>query len=141
MAVISLDGFRGLADDYVTTNSTLQSTEPWVTVGSTARLAERERERERKRERERALLGTTVHNRSPGPDGWDQIPYQPGGWILHQPPWSFGFDSQTRGPRENRRTLCESTGFLTGPSSTCPPLSSPPQANSFVIGPAVVKHT
>ena len=25
---------------------------------------------------------------------------------LHQPPWSFGFDSQTRGTRENRRTLC-----------------------------------
>ena len=25
--------------------------------------------------------------------------------------------------------------------STCPPLSSPPHANSFVIGPAVIKHT
>ena len=25
--------------------------------------------------------------------------------------------------------------------STCPPLSSPPNANSFVLGPAVVKHT
>jgi hypothetical protein len=36
----------------------------------------------------------------------DQIPYRPGGWVLHQPPWSFGFDSQTRGTRENRRTLC-----------------------------------
>ena len=34
---------------------------------------------------------------------------------MHQPPWSFGFDSQTRGTRENRRTLCSSTGFLTGP--------------------------
>jgi len=33
---------------------------------------------------------------SRSPDGWDQIPYQPGGWVLHQPPWSFGFDSQTR---------------------------------------------
>ena len=53
---------------------------------------------------------------SRSPDGWDQIPYLPGGWVLHQPPWSFGFDSQTRGTRENRRTLCESTGFLTGPS-------------------------
>ena len=40
------------------------------------------------------------------PDGWDQIPYRPGGWVLHQTPWSFGFDSQTRGTRENRRTLC-----------------------------------
>jgi hypothetical protein len=43
---------------------------------------------------------------SRSPDGWDQIPYRPGGWILHQPPWSFGLDSQTRGTRENRRTLC-----------------------------------
>ena len=34
---------------------------------------------------------------SRSPDGWDQIPYRAGGWILHQPPWSFGFDSQTRG--------------------------------------------
>ena len=54
---------------------------------------------------------------SRSPDGWE-IPsgYRPGGWVLHQPPLSFGFDSQTRGTRENRRTLCESTGFLTGPS-------------------------
>ena len=49
-------------------------------------------------------------------DGWDQIPYGPGGWVLHQSPWSFGFDSQTKGTRENRRNLCSSTGFLTGPS-------------------------
>ncbi len=32
--------------------------------------------------------------------------YLPCGWVLLQPPWSFGFDSQTRGTRENRRTLC-----------------------------------
>ncbi len=43
---------------------------------------------------------------SRSPDGWDQIPRWAGGWVLHQPPWSFGFDSQTRGTRENRRTLC-----------------------------------
>jgi len=43
---------------------------------------------------------------SRSPYGWDQIPYRPGGWVLHQSPWSFGFDSQTRGTRENRRTLC-----------------------------------
>jgi hypothetical protein len=35
----------------------------------------------------------------PPPGGWA------GGWVLHPPPWSFGFDSQTRGTRENRRTL------------------------------------
>ena len=30
-----------------------------------------------------------------------------GWWLgLHQPPWSFGFDSQTRGTRENRTTPC-----------------------------------
>jgi hypothetical protein len=30
-----------------------------------------------------------------------------GWWLgLHQPPWSFGFDSQTRGTRENRRPPC-----------------------------------
>ena len=40
---------------------------------------------------------------SRSPDGWDQMPYRPGGWFLHQPPWSFGFNSQTRGTRENRR--------------------------------------
>ena len=42
-------------------------------------------------------------------------------WVLHQPPWSFGFDSQTRGNRENGRTLCKSTGFLTGPNARPPP--------------------
>jgi hypothetical protein len=43
---------------------------------------------------------------SRSPDGWDQIPQWTGGWVLHQPPWSFGFDSQTRGSRENRSTPC-----------------------------------
>ena len=42
---------------------------------------------------------------SRSPDGWDQIPYRHGGWVLHQPPWSFGFDSQRRGTREFRRIL------------------------------------
>jgi hypothetical protein len=53
---------------------------------------------------------------SRSPDGWDQIPRWAGGWVLHQPPWSLGFDSQTRGTRENRRTLCKSNGFLRGPT-------------------------
>jgi len=36
--------------------------------------------------------------RSDPPMGW---------WLdLHQPPWSFGFDSQTRGTRENRAPPC-----------------------------------
>ena len=52
---------------------------------------------------------------SRSPDGWDQIPRWAGGWSCTKPPWSFGFDSQPRGTRENRPTLCHSTGFLTGP--------------------------
>ena len=43
---------------------------------------------------------------SRSPDGWDQIPRWAGGWVLHQPPWSFGFDSQTRGTRGNRAPPC-----------------------------------
>ncbi len=35
---------------------------------------------------------------SRSPDGWDQIPRWAGGWVLHQPPWSFGFDSQREEP-------------------------------------------
>ena len=60
---------------------------------------------------------------------------------MHQTPWSFGLDSQTRGTRENRSPPCVKerkdiiiiTGFLTGPRprlvvsrSTCPPLFPPP---------------
>ena len=34
-----------------------------------------------------------------------------GWWLgLQQPPWSFGFDSQTRGTRENRVTPCVKVG-------------------------------
>ncbi len=40
------------------------------------------------------------------PDGWEEIPRWAGGWVLNQPPWSFGFDSQTRGTRENREPPC-----------------------------------
>ena len=39
----------------------------------------------------------------------------------------FGFDSQTRGTRENRRTLCESTGFLTGPKHSSTPNARSPR--------------
>jgi hypothetical protein len=43
---------------------------------------------------------------SRSPDGWDQIPRWAGGWVLRKPPWSVGFDSQTRGTRENRAPPC-----------------------------------
>ena len=81
---------------------------------------------------------------SRSPDGWDQIPYRPGGWVLHQPPWSFGFDSQTRGTRVLVRDGQTSPRRprLVVSRSTCPPLSPPTHANSFVLGPAVINtHT
>ena len=72
------------------------------------------------------------------PDGWDQIPRWAGGWVLHQPPWSFGFDSQTRGTRENRAPPCVKVPG----SSLVPPLSPSPLANSFLLGTAVINtHT
>jgi hypothetical protein len=54
------------------------------------------------------------------------------------PPWSFVFDSQTRGTRENRTPPCvKAPGSSRVP--TCPPISPlPPHANSFVLGPAVI---
>ena len=60
---------------------------------------------------------------SRSPDGWDQIPRWAGGWGLHQPPWSFGFDSQTRGTRENRAPPCVKVPGSSRVPSTCPPLS------------------
>ena len=57
---------------------------------------------------------------SRSPHGWDQITYRPGGWVLHQSPWSFGFDSQTRGTRENRRTLCLKYQFPHGSQPASP---------------------
>jgi hypothetical protein len=35
---------------------------------------------------------------SRSPDGWDQIPQWTGGWVLHQSPWRFGFDSKREEP-------------------------------------------
>jgi hypothetical protein len=59
-------------------------------------------------------------------------PYRPGGWILHQTLWSFasGFDSQTRGTRENSAPCVKVPGSSRVLSS--------PHAHSFVIGPAVI---
>jgi hypothetical protein len=89
----------------------------------------------------RSCSNKHTHTRSP--DGWDQIPRWAGGWFLHQPPWSFGFDSQTRGTRENRAPPCVAVPGssrvpvrdgqpssqrprLVVSRSTCPHMSPPP---------------
>ena len=105
------------------------------------------------------LLSTPALVGSRSPDGWDQIPRWAGGWALHHPPWSFGFDSQTRGTRENRAPPCvkepgsSRVPVRDGQTSphqsrlvvsriTCPPLSLSPHANSFITGAAVINtHT
>ena len=56
------------------------------------------------------------------PPSFTQSPY---------PPRSLVRDGQTH-PHRPRLVVSH---------STCPPLSSPPHAHSFVIGPAVIKHT
>ena len=62
------------------------------------------------------------HSPSAPPPSFTQSPY---------PPRSLVRDEQTH-PHSSRFVVSH---------STCPPLSSPPHANSFVIGPAVIKHT
>jgi hypothetical protein len=77
---------------------------------------------------------------------------------LHQPPWSFGFDSQTRGTRENRAPPCVKVpgssrvpvrDGQTGPHwprlvvcrSTCPPISPPPPRKQLCTRSCSNKHT
>jgi hypothetical protein len=62
------------------------------------------------------------HSPSAPPPSFTQSPY---------PPRSLVRDEQTH-PHRPRLVVSH---------STCPPLSSSPHANSFVIGPAVIKHT
>jgi hypothetical protein len=65
-------------------------------------------------------------------------------WLgLQQPPWSFGFDSQTRGTTLVRDgQTSPHRPRLVVSRSTCPPLSPSPHANSFIIGTAVINtHT
>ncbi len=77
--------------------------------------------------RQGALEDRAPHLPPRSPDGCYQIPRWAGGWACtSQPPWRFGFDSQTRNHR------------LVVSRSTCPPFPSPPLANCFVIGTAVI---
>jgi hypothetical protein len=54
-------------------------------------------------------MGEDVAHQAPpwvgsrSPDGWDQIPLWAVGWVLHQPPWSFGFDSKREEPGKTGR--------------------------------------
>ena len=95
------------------------------------------------------VLGSIPKREEPGKTGAtcvkvpgsSRVPAPP--WVGSRPPWSFGFDSQTRGTRVLVRDGQTSPRRprLVVSCSTCPPLSFPPHANSFVIGPAVIKHT
>ena len=58
--------------------------------------------------------------------GWAPYPRWAGGSVLYQPPWSSGFGSQTRGTRENRRTLSLALPFSPPPSFTQSPF--PPRS-------------
>jgi hypothetical protein len=68
---------------------------------------------------------------SRSPDGWEQIPRWAGGWVLHQPPWSFGFDSQTRGTTENRAPPCVKV-----PGSSRVPFFPPSFFHTISLSPA-----
>ena len=57
---------------------------------------------------------------------------------MHQPPWSFGFDSQTRGARENRAPPCVKVPGSSSLVAHVLHLPPPTHANLFVIGTVVI---
>jgi hypothetical protein len=92
---------------------------------------------------------------SRSPDGWDQIPYRPGGWILHQPPLEFWvqFPNERnqgkqahpvlkyRVPHGSECVMGRLVHTGLGSSSLVAhvlPYPPPPHVNSFVLGPAVI---
>jgi hypothetical protein len=94
---------------------------------------------------------------SRSPDGWDQIPRWAGGWACTSHPGVLGSIPKREEPGKTGAPCVKVPGSsrvqvrdeqthphrprLVVSHSTCPPLSSSPHANSFVIGPAVIKHT
>ena len=96
---------------------------------------------------------------SRSPDGWDQIP-RPIGLVVgsytnhpgvlgsipkREEPGKTGapcvkVPGSSRVPVRDEQTHPHRPRLVVS-HSTCPPLSSPPHTNSFVIGPAVIKHT
>jgi hypothetical protein len=92
---------------------------------------------------------------SRSPDGWDQIPRWAGGWACTSHPGVLGSIPKREEPGKTGAPCIKVPGSSRVPDgqthphrprlvvshSTCPPLSSSPHAHSFVIGPAVIKHT
>jgi hypothetical protein len=94
---------------------------------------------------------------SRSPDGWDQIPRWAGGWACTSHPGVLGSIPKREEPGKTGAPCVKVPGSSRVPvrdgqthphrprlvvsHSTCPPLSSSPNAHSFVIGPAVIKHT
>jgi hypothetical protein len=84
---------------------------------------------------------------SRSPDGWDQIPRWAGGWACTSHPGVLGSIPKREEPGKTGAPCVKVPGSSRVPPrlvvshSTCPPLSSSPHAHSFVIGPAVIKHT
>jgi hypothetical protein len=94
---------------------------------------------------------------SRSPDGWDQIPRWAGGWACTSHPGVLGSIPKREEPGKTGAPCIKVPGSSRVPvragqthphrprlvvsHSTCPPLSSSPHAHSFVIGPAVIKHT
>jgi hypothetical protein len=94
---------------------------------------------------------------SRSPDGWDQIPRWAGGWACTSHPGVLGSIPKREEPGKTGAPCVKVPGSSRVPvragqthphrprlvvsHSTCPPLSSSPHAHSFVIGPAVIKHT
>jgi hypothetical protein len=93
---------------------------------------------------EKKTTGIEPHRPAPPRPGWAPDPRRAGGSVLHQPPWSFGFDSQTRGTRGNRRPLRvpeqtrggQSGGVTDQPQCRGLWYSSRPSARSLIRSPS-----
>ena len=76
---------------------------------------------------------------SRSPDGWDQIPYRPGGWVFLG---VLGSIPKREEPGKTDAPCVKVPGSSRVPlvvsHSTCPPLSSSPHTHSFVLGTAVI---
>ena len=74
---------------------------------------------------------------SRSPDGWDQIPRWAGGWACTSHPGVLGSIPKREEPVRDGQTSPHRPRLVVS-RSTCPPISPPSHANSFVLGPAVI---